>query len=181
MDSFELLVARYEDRIYRYLLRRTGNSHDAEDLTQAAFLTAFRRIDLFDPGRSFPAWLFTVARRIGMSHWRAAARREQPVETPQGIEARMLDPAAALEAREERERLWACARRTLSSDQFTALWLRYEDDRSVREVAHMMGKAEIYARVLLHRGRTRLVKALRAEWELEPGRASGAGAPGRLP
>ena len=60
--SFERLVEMYTPRIFGFILQRTRNSHDAEDLTQETFMRAYRSIDRFQTTHSFAAWLFTIAR-----------------------------------------------------------------------------------------------------------------------
>ncbi len=64
-------------------------------------------------------------------------------------------------AKENMDNLWQQARR-LPASQYTALWLRYAEDMSVREVAGVMGKTQVYVKVLLYRGRKRLGEVLQS-------------------
>ena len=62
-STFEVLYRRYRDRIYWYLLARTGSEEDAADLTQAVFLRALEAYQQYYPQKgSFLAWLVTIAR-----------------------------------------------------------------------------------------------------------------------
>lgn len=155
--SFEELVYRYQDRIYRYLLRLTGDSHGAEDLSQETFIRAYGRIAQYKRGRPFGAWIFAIARNLAASRYRALVpteeyRDEQRAETE--------TPFSFLARREESRDLWEVARRNLPEAQFTALWLRYGDSMSIREIAGAMGKTGIHVKVLLHRAR----QGLAAKW-----------------
>ena len=157
-DSFAALVARHGGGVFNYLLRMTGNSHDAEDLTQETFLKVFRSLGRADPPVAFTAWLFTIARRTALNHFRAA----RPVEELDPETASSTpDPAAVAAATEDRRSLWALAKR-LKRPQFEALWLRYAEGLSVKEVARVMRLHSIHVRVLLHRGRQQLARRLAA-------------------
>jgi len=136
-----------------------GNPHDAEDLTQETFLKVFRSLSRADPPVAFTAWLFTIARRTALNHFRAARPLEElDPETASGAP----DPATLAAATEDRRSLWALARRLVKRRQFEALWLRYAEGLSVKEVAHVMRLHSIHVRVLLHRGRQQLARRLAA-------------------
>jgi RNA polymerase sigma-70 factor (ECF subfamily) len=158
-DSFTALVARHGGGVFNYLVRMIGNPHDAEDLTQETFLKVFRSLGRADPPVAFTAWLFTIARRTALNHFRAARPIEElDPETASGAP----DPATLAAATEDRRSLWALARRLVKRRQFEALWLRYAEGLSVKEVAHVMRLHSIHVRVLLHRGRQQLARRLGA-------------------
>jgi RNA polymerase sigma-70 factor (ECF subfamily) len=70
VESFNLLVSRWEKRVYNYLLRITANREDALDLTQDAFLKAYQNLrKLDDPGR-FAPWLYRIAHNEAYSMFR---------------------------------------------------------------------------------------------------------------
>ena len=61
VEAYNLLVSRWEKRIYNYLLRLVGNREDAMDLNQDVFLKAYQNLKrLEDPAR-FGPWLFRIA------------------------------------------------------------------------------------------------------------------------
>ena len=68
--SFEELVVRLERPLYGFLVVRVGNSAEAEELVQEAFLRAWNKIDRFDPHYRFSTWLFTIAKRLAVSRAR---------------------------------------------------------------------------------------------------------------
>jgi len=157
-DSFTALVTRHGGSVFNYLLRMTGNPHDAEDLTQETFLKVFRSLGRADPPVAFTAWLFTIARRTALNHFRAARPADElDPETASGTP----DPASVAAATDDRCSLWALAKR-LKRRQFEALWLRYAEGLAVKEIARVMRLHSIHVRVLLHRGRHQLARRLTA-------------------
>lgn len=156
--AFEELVLRYEARILRFVVKCCQHEADAQDITQIAFVTAFRSIQQFDPGRSFSAWLFTIARRKFLDH-----RRQQRPTTDQIPETPDLrDPYAAMAQAEQGSDTWGWARRHLTEDQFQALWLHYQEEMSVREVAAALGRNFISVKVMIFRARQQLFRASRS-------------------
>jgi RNA polymerase sigma-70 factor, ECF subfamily len=87
VEAFNLLVSRWEKRVYNYLLRITANREDALDLTQDVFLKAYQNLrKLDDPGR-FAPWLYRIAHNEAYSMFRKR-RPESDVEDlqPEGTE-----------------------------------------------------------------------------------------------
>jgi RNA polymerase sigma-70 factor, ECF subfamily len=149
--SFAQLVDRLGPRLLRYLHDKTGNCHDAEDLVQEAFIKAWHNLSRYQPTWRFSTWLFTIAARLAASHYRGL----RPSVTLPAMASTEPEPSEALAEEESRQRLWSLARR-LPAGQFEALWLRYAEDMSAREIARVMGNSEIHVRVLLYRARTKL-------------------------
>jgi len=156
LDSFEQLVARYEAHVFNFLRRSTGNHHDAEDLTQETFVKAFRNLHRFNSSLSFAAWLFTIARRTGASHFRSARHFEELSDKEESVQE---SPATALECKDEGNSIWRVVR-TLKPKQSEALWLRYAEGFSIAETARIMCTNQIHVKVLLHRARCNLSKIL---------------------
>jgi RNA polymerase sigma-70 factor, ECF subfamily len=80
VEAFNLLVSRWEKRVYNYLLRITGNREDALDLTQDVFLKAYQNLHkLDDPGR-FAPWLYRIAHNEAYSLFRKRRPEVEAVE-----------------------------------------------------------------------------------------------------
>ena len=71
-ESFERLVRRFERRVLRFLSAMVNNRQDAEDLAQDTFLKVYKSIHRFNPEYKFSTWLFTIAKRTAMNHYRAS-------------------------------------------------------------------------------------------------------------
>lgn len=154
--SFEALVTHFEKRIFHYLFQMTRNQHDAEDLTQVTFLKAYRNIGRYESHRAFSAWLFTIAKRTALNHFRDSRPSE---ELGPDLEAAVDDPSVVLEKQDARSDVWKAAK-ALKREHFEVLWLRYGEDFSIAEVARIMQSSSLRVRVLLHRARAALAKQL---------------------
>lgn len=72
--AFGQLVGLYQDRLYNALVRVLGSPEDARDLTQDAFVQAFRKLDSFRGQSAFYTWLYRIAFNLAMSHARRARK-----------------------------------------------------------------------------------------------------------
>ena len=70
VESFNLLVSRWEKRVYNYLLRLTTNREDALDLTQDVFLKAYQNLRKLDDVSRFAPWLYRIAHNEAYSMFR---------------------------------------------------------------------------------------------------------------
>src|SRR4051812_25411358 len=66
-DCFEELVRRFQSPLLHFLTRRLSSQHDAEDLVQETFLTAYRSLGQYDSSSRFSTWVFTIANRLAIS------------------------------------------------------------------------------------------------------------------
>ena len=159
--SFEQLYRGHRHDVYRVALRALGNSQDAEDVTQAAFVDAYRAVLRGTRPHAPRAWLLTIAENVRRRRFRTSLRR--PREGP-------LDEDAALAAEESHEQasalLEALAR--LTAEQREAFLLREIAGLSYDEIAERMDSTVASVQMLLFRAR----KSLREE--LEPPHALGA-------
>ena len=170
---FAELVSRHEQRLMGFLVRRTRSVHDAEDLLQETFVRAFQHIASYDARWKFTTWLFTIASRLVCSHFRKkrpALTSDQMLAQTQSTQG---DPSAPMSRREDKAKLWSLAAEVLSDNQYTALWFRYAEGMSIRDISQVMDKTQTHVKVLLFRGRTTLGKKLGAFGEVvSPGVSS---------
>ena len=80
VEGFNLLVSRWEKRVFNYLLRLTGNPDDSLDLSQDVFLKAFQNIRKLDDTARFGPWLFRIAHNEAYSQFR---KRRPEVAAPE--------------------------------------------------------------------------------------------------
>jgi RNA polymerase sigma-70 factor (ECF subfamily) len=154
--SFAELVERYGARLFHFLHHKTGNVQDAEDLVQDAFVKAYQNIHRYSNSWKFSTWLFTIAKRLASSYYRSLRRSQ----TFTDVEAGSLEPEEMVTQEEARQSLWATAM-DLSRNQYEALWLRYAEDMSIKEIAQVLRKSKVNVRVLLYRARLNLAERLR--------------------
>jgi RNA polymerase sigma-70 factor (ECF subfamily) len=77
-EDFDRWVSEHASVLYRVAFRQLGNRHDAEDVVQDAFRSAWLSRHLFDTSRSERAWLLAILKRRASDHWRKHDRREVP-------------------------------------------------------------------------------------------------------
>jgi len=155
--AFTELVTRYQQKLLRFLVARSASRADAEDAVQDTFVNAYRYLDSYRPAWRFSTWLYRIAIRN-------AARQAMPATEEIGEQADPeADPLADCVEQSERRNLWLIAKRDLSADAFTALWLRYAEDMSVKEVAVALNRPVSWTKVTLFRSRNVMARALEAE------------------
>ncbi|GIW73753.1 MAG: hypothetical protein KatS3mg103_0275 [Phycisphaerales bacterium] len=161
--AYNVLVIRYQDRVYRFLLRRTGSSAEAEDVAQETFLRAWQKLHTYEADRPLAPWLLTIAARLAASSARRRARMRVAPESAIGYvdaAAPNQDPSNP-DARHDRQRIWQIAEAVLNREQLTAVWLRYVEGLSPAQIARVMDKSGVAVRVMLLRARNVLGDALR--------------------
>lgn len=156
VDAFTDLVGAYRERLLRFLLTRCTSFADAEDVLQDTLVAAYRYLYSYDPRWRFSTWLYRIAIRNAA---RQAAPSKVHAERVGELRDEESDPLQQCIAASETENLWVSARRVLNDDVFAAMWLRYAEDMSVRDIASALERSESWTKVNLMRGR----QALEAE------------------
>src|SRR3954467_1170042 len=86
MVAFEQLVAEYGDRVYGIALRVTGSPSDAEEVTQEAFLQAFRSWSTYRGEAAPTTWLYRIAVNAALMRVRSRRPVELLSEQPESLE-----------------------------------------------------------------------------------------------
>jgi RNA polymerase sigma-70 factor (ECF subfamily) len=81
VEAYNLLVSRWEKRVFNYLLRLVSNREDAMDLSQEVFLKAYQNLGKLQDATRFAPWLFRIAHNEAFSHLRRR-RPEAEWDTP---------------------------------------------------------------------------------------------------
>ena len=147
LDALTALIARYQNRLYRYLLRLVREPAEAEDLFQQSWLRVMQKIQSYDPRRSFDSWLFTVARNLALDHLRRVHPRSLDEPALRGSDSESL--ADRLPSREilpldrllesERSGMLATALSDLPASYREVLSLRFEEELKLDEIAEILG------------------------------------------
>ncbi len=165
--AFTRLVDRYSQGLLRFLVTRTPTFADAEDALQDTFINAYRYLDSYDPRWRFSTWLYRIA--INNAKRSAAPVMDEIGDLPAAGDG----PLAQCIAAETRKNIWLSARRLLSDEVFTALWLRYVEDMSVNDIAAILERSVSWTKVNLHRGRQALEREIDDLREIERSEAYG--------
>jgi len=167
-ERFQQLAMPHMDAAYNLARWLTGNSHDAEDVTQEAFLRAFRFFGSFR-GDDPRTWLLTIVRNTYYTQYRKARSRDESTEFDEDLHS--LDDGGSLPAmgradgdplsivgRADDLRLLDQALQELPEDYREALVLREVEDLSYKEIAATMAVPMGTVMSRLARGREMLMK-----------------------
>jgi len=151
-SAFGQLYERYVTKIYNYVYYRTGNHHDAEDLTGRVFYRALMHVDRFvDRGVPFSAWLYRIAHNLVANWHRDHARRQEFSLEDLSLTSPLRDtPEATTEANEERLRLLGAIRH-LPIERQELLILKFVEQLPNAEIGEIMGRSEGAIKSLYHR------------------------------
>jgi RNA polymerase sigma-70 factor (ECF subfamily) len=152
--AFEDLYRAHLRDVYSYAYYRVGNPHDAEDLTEQAFLQAYRHFDRArreSDGRPLRPWLIRIAHNLASNYYRDRSRRPQTSldESADPIPARHGTEAIA-EGREQLREVMAHLEQ-LPDDRREALIMRFALGMDNREIARALGRSDGATKVLIHR------------------------------
>ena len=149
--SFQLLVERYQTRMFALVRHYTKNPVEVEDIVQDTFLKAFTRLPSFQQQSSFYTWLCRIAINTALDFLKRCGRSPvQGVENPEIVlTAESIDeakptssPAPAPDARLERDELAKITQRVLDElpEIFrTVLVLREFEDMAYQDIADVLG------------------------------------------
>ncbi len=137
--AFEPLFKRHRDRAYGFALGLVGSPEDALDLTQEAFVRAYRALKRFQPGAAFEPWFFRILRNLCLN---ALRRRKTwqtvPWDTVGDFQvAESESPSAGIERKEIQEAVWI-ALSELSEEHREIITLKDFQDRSYKEIAEIL-------------------------------------------
>ncbi len=153
VDAFTELVHAHRERLLRFLVTRCSSFADAEDALQDTLINAYRYLHSYDPRWRFSTWLYRIALR------NAARLHTGKVAELGDIPDSSDDPLSHCIRDSERSNLWRSAKRVLSDEVYTAMWLRYAEDMSVNDISDVLERTSSWTKVNLMRGR----KALEVE------------------
>lgn len=163
-EAFGELYERYMPKIYSYIYYRTGNQHDAEDLTAKVFHRAIEHIRHYEEkGVPFQAWLYRIAHNLVANFHRDGGRRK--IISLDDYVAQTLKsdaPDKQAEKNEEQGRLTLALQR-LPAERQQLLLLKFVEDKSNAEIGEIMNRTEGAIKSLYHR----TLLALRDELRLQ--------------
>jgi RNA polymerase sigma-70 factor (ECF subfamily) len=167
--NFERLVLAHQDRLYTIALRLLGDSRDAEEVAQDAFVRAYRALASYEPMRirdlRLRPWLATIAINLCRNRARrrvlqlvsldAPARGDADERGPGAVATSLADPAGGpLEAtvRHASAHHWAALLGSLPALYRTPIVLRHVDGLSYEEMSSVLARPEGTLKAQVHRG-----------------------------
>ena len=161
-SAFEQLLLAHQKQVYNLCLRLSGSAEDAFDLSQEAFIKAWRALAQYQFEAEFSTWLYRLTRNVCIDHLRRRKRQSTvPLETEQDGE--LPDSAPGPEEQmlhEEKQRILAEAMQALPEDQREILVLRVVNDLSYDRIAEILDLQLGTVKSRLARARLQLKKIL---------------------
>jgi len=159
--AMQVLFARHHVRVYRFVLRLVGNATTAEDLISEVFLDVWRQADRFEGRSAVSTWLLAIARFKALSALRKKPDEELDEETAEAIEDTSDNPEVALEKKDKSAVLRQCLEK-LSPEHKEIIDLVYYHEKSVEEVAEIVGIPENTVKTRMFYARKKLAELLQA-------------------
>ena len=164
--AMDQLLARHEQKIYRFGLRMCGNEDDARDVLQETLLAAFKNLGTFRGDAQLSTWLYQVARSFCIKQRRRREGEPARLESMEGSEVRAIaTDSTSLESRahaREVGQVIQAAMNMLQEEQREALVLRDVEGLSAEEAAEVVGIEVGALKSRLHRARVQLKQSLAA-------------------
>lgn len=159
--AFGMLYQKYITAIYNYIFYRTGNVHDAEDISARVFHRAYAHISNFQyTGIPISAWLYRIAHNLVANYHRDGSRnKEISIDDQINLRSTAELPEKVLEINQENEMLQSAIRK-LTPERQQVVILKFVEHLSNSEIAVIMGRSEGAIKSLYHRTLLALKKEL---------------------
>jgi RNA polymerase sigma-70 factor (ECF subfamily) len=159
--AMQVLFARHHVRVYRFVLRLVRDESVAEDLISEVFLDVWRQAGRFEGRSQVSTWLLAIARFKALSALRRRPDEELDDETAEAIEDPSDDPEVALDKKDKSAAIRKCLEK-LSAEHREIIDLVYYHEKSVEEVAQIVGIPENTVKTRMFYARKRLAELLKA-------------------
>ncbi len=160
--AMQVLFARHHVRVYRFVLRLVRNEATAEDLISEVFLDVWRQAGKFEGRSAVSTWMLSIARFKALSALRRKPEQELDEETAEQIEDHADDPETAL-AKKDKAAVLRQALSKLSADHREIVDLVYYHEKSVEEVAEIVGIPEATVKTRMFYARKKLSEILKEQ------------------
>lgn len=150
---YEYFLGKYSQQVFILIIRIVENQEDAEELTQDTFLKAFEHLSSFKAESSFSTWIYRIAYNTAIS---ATRKRKQEFSAMlMNISDQQIDDALNDESGERVGKLNKAIKK-LDAEERTLISLFYNEEKTIGEIALILGLTESNAKVKLHRIRKKL-------------------------
>lgn len=174
LAAFEELVRMYQKQIYNLGYRMMGNEEDASDITQEAFLKAYKSIKKFNAKSSFGTWIYRIAVNVCIDELRKRKKTKlYPIVHNDDLDEKghklVVDtndlPEERMEKRETRKKVRQAINR-LPEDHRAVIVLRDIQERSYQEIADILGLNIGTVKSRINRARSSLKEEIQKQREL---------------
>ena len=160
--AMQVLFARHHVRVFRFVLRLVRNDATAEDLISEVFLDVWRQAGKFEGRSAVSTWLLSIARFKALSALRRRTEDELDDETAGAIADQADDPEVTLAKKDKGAVLRQCMQQ-LSAEHREVVDLVYYHEKSVEEIADIVGIPEATVKTRVFYARKKLSELLKAQ------------------
>ncbi len=140
-EAFDVIVERHRRTVYQVCYRFVNNHEDASDLSQEAFVRAWRGLGSFQGQSALSTWLYRIAVNLCLNRLSLKTPRTEPIEsTERFADTRGEDPQARL-LRQERREMVRKAIASLPRKQRATLILRAYHEMPHQQIAEILGSS----------------------------------------
>jgi RNA polymerase sigma-70 factor, ECF subfamily len=159
--AMQVLFARHHVRVYRFVLRLVRNESAAEDLISEVFLDVWRQAGSFEGRSAVSTWLLAIARYKALSALRRQPEEELDENIAEALEDTSDDPEVAVQKKDTSQILRKCLT-SLSAEHREIIDLVYYHEKSIEEVAQIVGIPENTVKTRMFYARKKLAELLKA-------------------
>ena len=168
--AYEHIYNRYVDMLYRYLYARCQNTTLAEEALSELWLRVVQylpnyRIPEYGVDQAFTGWLYRIAHNLSIDMVRKERLPTDPLPDTLHSSAPGLDDGLLAQ---DDQRMLSVAMKKLTVEQREVIHMRFQEDRTITEVAALTGRSETAIKALQHRALGALARALGIERHTEP-------------
>ncbi|MFP4622052.1 MAG: RNA polymerase sigma factor [Bacteroidales bacterium] len=160
-SSYATLVERHKDMVFTLAYRILKSREDAEEISQDAFMKAYRSLKKFRKEAKFSTWLYRIVYNLCVSRLRKNKKQIVSLDDEdKNIDIEDTHSKIEQLENEERNRYVNQAIENLNDDEKTIITLYYQDELSVEEIAEITQLTRSNVKVKLHRSRLKLYEEL---------------------
>lgn len=138
VDQYEILVKKYQNPIFKVILKIVDNYHDAKDLTQDVFVKTFESLQQYNPQYKFFSWIY----RIAINEALLFVKRKKKFQQIEEIKDHTYHLPEQLPDYESRDKLLSTSINKLAESYKAVILLKYYSDLSYAEIAETLGLPE---------------------------------------
>lgn len=158
VNSFGILVEKYQDMVYGLAYKMLKNREEAEEVSQDTFIKAYKSLSRFNGDSKFSTWLYRIAYNTSLDLIKRNAKFQNSVEIDDVVSGELVEFDTIYESIEKKERakiVEACMAK-MSKEERGILHLFYFEELSIKEIVEVTSEKENNVKVKLHRARKKL-------------------------
>lgn len=163
LPAFAILVEKHKSLAYTLALRLTKNHEDAEEIAQDSFLKAYNSLGTFKEESKFSTWLYKIVFNTAISRMRRKQMQNVSIDEGNISNSIQEEHISSLDNlhKKDRKKIIAEAISRLKEEEGAVMTLYYLNENTLKEIEEITGFSNSNIKILLHRGRKKLLFELK--------------------